>query len=330
MNMNTRFVLRALLACVTSSLVLIAQSPALAQTETYPAHPVQLIIPGTVGGGTYVLARMVAEKYQQITGQPAVVITLPGASGTLGVQKVTTSKPDGYTALFGFNQLVTMNPNLLSKLPYDVEKDLQPVTLLAESAYVWLANSAFPANTVAEWVALAKAEPERITFATSGAGSAANLGAELFMQMTNTKMLHVPYKGDPTTDLLAGFVQLRMEPYATALSLLKGGRVKALAVTGPGRLPSLPDVPTMGEILPGYVLQVTYSVWLPSATPKAVAEKLQADLAKIARMPDVAERMAALSVRAIGSTPAELQEATRRETQMWSQLIKARGIKVDP
>jgi tripartite-type tricarboxylate transporter receptor subunit TctC len=301
-----------------------------AQAATYPNRPVQFVIPGTVGGGTYVVARLFSDRYQQVAGQPAVLMTAPGASGIVGVQKVATSKPDGYTVLFGFNQLVTMNPHLLPGLPYDVERDLKPVSLLAEAAYVWLAHTTFTPNTVPEWIAFAKANPKRISYATSGSGSAANLGAELFMSLTNTEMLQVPYKGDPTVDLLSGIVHLRMEPYATALTLLRTGRVKALAVTGSTRLASLPNVPAMSEYLTGYSIPVTYSVWVPAATPRPVIEKLHADLAKIAAMPEVAERLSAVSVRVVGSSPEELLAGTRNESQQWKQLITKRNIKVEP
>ena len=318
-----------LLRRVAAALTAFVACAALAQ-EAYPNRPVQFIIPGTVGGGTYAIGRLFADRYQQQTGQAAVLITAPGASGIVGVQKVAQAKPDGYTVLFGFNQLVAMNPHLLRNLHYDVERDLRPVSLLAEGAYVWLANSGFAPNTVPEWIAYAKANPKKVSFATSGAGSAANLGAELFMGMTGTEMLHVPYKGDPTVDLLAGIVQLRMEPYATALNLLKTGRVKALAVTGSTRLASLPEVPAMAEFLPGYAIPVSYSIWVPSATPKAVVDKLHADLSRIAALPEVAEKLATLSVRGVGSTPDSLLSATRAESGIWKQLIAERHISVEP
>ncbi|HSW25233.1 MAG TPA: tripartite tricarboxylate transporter substrate binding protein [Burkholderiaceae bacterium] len=301
----------------------------MAQTEPYPTRPIQFIVPGAVGGGTYTIARMFADKLGESLGQPVVVVTLPGASGTIGVQKVTSSKPDGYTVLFGYNQLTAMSPHLQPNLPYNVERDLQPVSLLAESAFVWIARTGFSPSSVRDWASFAKSRPGKVTFGHNGSATAASLGAELFMQHTGSEMLGVPYKADASTDLQAGLIDLKMDPLAQALPLLKSGRVKALAVTSPARVSLLPDVPTMAETVPGYAITASYSAWAPAGTPRAVIDRLHRELVKIATQPAFAERLAAFAVTPVGSTPDELQAANDRESKMWAALIKARNIKVD-
>ena len=295
----------------------------------YPERPVTLVMPGTVGGSPDVMARLLALKIQPSLGQPMLVDTVPGASGIIGIQKMLRNPADGYTALYGFNQLVTMNPHLIKNLSYNPEKDFAPVTMTADLGYIWIAHNDFPASNVQDWIKYARANPRKVTFGTTGPGSAANLGGELFMKHTGTEILAVPYKGNSTSDLMAGFIHLKMEPYTTAVPLVTSGKVKALAVTGTERLKVLPDVPTMSEFFKEYVIRGWHAVWVKAGTPQPAIERLNREFALAVKQPDVVERMNTVGLRAMTSTPAELAALTRQESAMWGDLIRERNIQVE-
>jgi len=294
----------------------------------YPARPVTFIVPGTLGGSPDVMARLLAQKLQTSMGQPVVVDTQPGASGLIGMQKALRSPADGYTAIYGFNQLVAMNPHMIKDLSYDVERDLAPVTMTADLGYIWIANQDFPASNLEQWIAHARANPGKVSFGTTGVGSAANLGGELFMQHTGTRMLAVAYKGNSTSDLLAGFIDLKMEPYTTAVPLITSGKVKALGVTGIERLNVLPDVPAISERLKGYVVRGWQAVWVRAGTPQPVIDRLNRELTSAVHHPDVAGRMTAVGLRPMTMTPQALRALTRQESAMWRDLIRERNIQV--
>lgn len=318
---------RALIAAfITISL----PSIGITQSRGYPNKPIRLIVPSAPGGSPDTLARLFAQKLSENMGQAVVVEAMPGASGLIGTEKAMKSPADGYTILYGFNQLVTMNPHQFTKMPYDVERDMVPVSLVAGMAYVWIAPISFPANSIAELIQLAKAQPGKINFASPGLGSGSHLGGELLMQAAGIQMLHVPYKNTTTAtlDLLAGIVQLKMDPYASAMPLIKSGKVKALAVTGPTRSVLLPQVPTVLESLPGYEIPGWHAVWVPAGTPPDIVQRLNLEFVKIARSPDMRGKLAEMSIDAVGSTPAELAQATRSESQMWGKLLKTRQIQL--
>ncbi len=295
----------------------------------YPERPITMVVPATAGSSPDVIARLLGQKLQESMGQPVVIDSAPGASGLIGAQKLVRAEPDGYTLLYGFNQIVTMNPHLLKNLPYDVQRDFQPVTMTADLGYVWIANNDFPASTVPEWIAYAKANPRKTTFGTTGPGSAANLGGELFMQQTGTQMLAVPYKASSRADLVSGVINLMMDPYTTAIPLITSGKVKALAVTGPERLKALPNVPTMSEFLNGYVIRGWHAVWARAGTPQPVVERLNRELTAAIRQPDIVERMANVGLRGLPMSPKELDDLTREESRMWRDLIRERNIQVE-
>ncbi|SCU83820.1 hypothetical protein CNECB9_4260014 [Cupriavidus necator] len=206
---------------------------------------------------------------------------------------------------------------------------MKPVSLLAEQPFIWIANNKFPASTVLEWISLAKARPKKIVFAHNGVASFTNLGAEMFMQLTGSEMLAVPYKVNATPDLLSGVVDMKMEPASTAIPLIKSGMVKALAVTSATRMPSLPDVPAMAEFFPGFVVTGNYSVWVPAGTPPKIVESLNSELVKIVKQKEFQNRVGEISIRTIGSTPEVLWAETRKESAAWERLIKERNIKVE-
>ncbi|QJW85349.1 tripartite tricarboxylate transporter substrate binding protein [Ramlibacter terrae] len=260
-------------------------------------------------------------------GRPVVVENVVGASGVIGVQRVVRAKPDGYTVLFSFNQAITMNPHVVANLPYDPERELEPVSRFAESPFVWMVNSQVPVKTFPELVAHAKAHPGKLAMGVTGFASAAFLGAQLLAHQTGAEVLPVNYAGNFSADLLSNTVQLSMSPAAQVGTLVATGKVRALAQTGARRSPALADVPTVDEMLPGYVIEAWYGVWAPKGTPPAVVGQLTDAWRKVAAMPDVAERMAKLSAAPVGSTAEELRELTRRETRMWGDVVKARNIK---
>lgn len=309
--------------------LLASLSAAAAVAQDYPRRPISIVVPGTSGGSPDVMARLFAQRLSEAMGQQVVVDTVPGASGIIGVQKVVRAPADGYTVLYGFNQLVTMNPHLIPNLPYNPERDLAPVSILADLGYVWIANNDLPANTVAEWITLARAQPGKLSFGTTGPGSAANLGGELFMEQTGTRILAVAYKGNSNPDLIAGIINLKMEPYTTAIPLIDSKRVKALAITGAARLAVMPNVPTMAEALPGYVITGWHAVWLPANTPQAIVDRLNAEFVKVAKLPEMVERMRTVGLQPVAGTAQELRDLTREETAKWGRLIKSRNIKVE-
>ncbi len=324
--MSGRITRRALVASAAASAFVAAGARG---QSAYPDRPVIMIVPAPLGSGPDILARVYAQRLSEVLGQQVLVDTVPGASGLIGTQKALKARADGHTIIFGFNQLVSVNPNTIPNLSYDVERDMSPVAKIADGAYIWIANNNFPANNVREWIALAKARPGSVKFGTTGPGSVANLAGELFMERTGTQMMAVSYKGNHTPDLLSGIIDMKLEPYATGIPLIKASRVKALAITGANRLADLPDVPTMTEFLPDYVVPGWYSIWVPAGTPEAVVKRLNTEFNAITRSPNMVERFQSLSLQPSASTPEELRIAAARERAMWAELVAKRGMKFD-
>jgi tripartite-type tricarboxylate transporter receptor subunit TctC len=321
---NVKSVLRNI--CVV--LLIAAACPALAQSA-WPNRPVRVIVPSAPGGAPDVMARLYAQKLTENLGQPFVVENITGAAGIVGTDKVAKSANDGYTLMFGFNQLVTTLPHLYAKLPYDPNRDLTPVIVLAYGPYVWLANNNAPFNNIAELIAYAKANPGKVAYGSIGAGTATHLGGELLAQQAGIDLLHVPYKGRATSDLMAGQIQLALEPNGSAVPFVKDGRVKAIAVASAKRLPALPNVPTVGETLPGYEVSGWQAIWLPGGASKEMVERLNAEFAKVIRDPAFNKRLLELSYIPVANTPAEMSEMIRQETLKWGALIKAKNIHLD-
>lgn len=300
---------------------------AMAQGDDYPSRPVTLVLPAAAGTGVDILGRLGAQKLSEVLGRPVVVENVVGASGVIGVQRVVRSKPDGYTVLFTFNQTITMNPHVVANLPYDPEKDLEPISRFAESPFVWMINSQVPIKTFSELVAHAKANPGKLAMGVTGFGSAAYLGAQLLAHQTGAELLAVNYAGNFSSDLMSNVVQLSMSPSAQVGGLIATGKVRALAQTGTRRATNLSDIPAVSETLPGYNIQAWYGVWAPKNTPKPVLALLTNAWRKVAASPEIAERLEKLSASSVGSTAEELGELTRRETKMWGDVVKARTIK---
>lgn len=292
----------------------------------YPSRPVTLVLPAGAGTGVDIIGRLGAQKLSEVLGQPVVVDNVVGASGVIGVQKVTRAKPDGYTLLFAFNQTMTMNPHVVAKLPYDPQKDLAPVSRFAASPFVWMVNAQVPVSTFAELVAHAKSHPGKLAMGVTGFASAAYLGSQLLAYQTGAEVMPVNYAGNFSADLLSNVVQLSMSPAAQVPALLGSGKVRALAQTGMRRAEGMPEVPTVNETVPGFVIDGWYAVWAPAGTPKEVVEALTRAWRSVASLPEVKERLAAVSAIAVGSTAEELTELVRTETMMWGEVVKARRI----
>lgn len=297
--------------------------------QAYPAKAIRVIVPSSPGGSPDVLARLLAGPLGDELGQTLVVETLPGAADIIGTDRVAKALPDGYTLLYGFNQVATMNPPLYKKLPYQPERDLVPLGLTLNLSYMWIANADFPPNSIAELVALNKAKPGSVYYASTGPGSAAHLGALLLERMTGTQMTHVPYRSNTNADLMAGVVQLKLDPVAASLGLAKSGKVKVLAVSSAKRLAVLPDVPTVAETVPGYELSGWQGFWAPVGTPQSIVNRLNAAIVKVVRAPEMQKKIQELGYEPLGSSPKEMADRIHTELAEWTTLIKQANIVIE-
>ena len=312
----------ALLGCILGG----AASAALAQA--YPNKPIKLIVPFAPGGFTDVVARILGQKLSVSLGQPFVIENKAGAGSTIGTDFVAKAAPDGYTLVMVSTTHV-ISPAIYPKLPYDPIKSFTPVGKLVDSAYVLLVNPKVPANNVAEFIALAKASPDKIHYASSGNGSSQHLMGGMFAAMAGVKMKHVPYKGSggAANDLVAGVVESSFAGVPNAMAQVPAGRLKALAVTTSKRIPQLPDVPTMQEAgVPGYNASVWLGLLAPAGTPKEVVMKLNAEIAKVLSAADTKKELYAAGVEADISSPEALNALMVQELDRWGKVIKDAGI----
>lgn len=299
-----------------------------ARAQTFPSRPIRLVVPGGAGGSPDIVARIFAGPFGEALGQTVIVENVAGAAGILGTDKVAKAEPDGHTLLYGFQQVATMNPALYPDLPYKPERDLAPVGMTLDLAYMLIASPKFAANDLAQLAAMAKARPRAITYASTGVGSAAHLGVVLLENRAGVEMLHVPYRAGAAanTDIMSGVVDLRLDAVAASLALARSGAVKVLAVTTPNRLPELPGVPTVAESFPGFELLGWQGVWAPAGTPAAVVQKLSAALLAVVGRRDVRAQIAGLSYAPTGSTPEQMAAAIRKETAQWADIVKNANI----
>jgi tripartite-type tricarboxylate transporter receptor subunit TctC len=300
--------------------------------QGYPAKPLRLIVPFSAGGSSDVLARGVAKQLGEQMGEPVVVENRAGAGGMIALEFVAKSAADGYTLLFGTIGTNGIGPALYKNLAFDPVKDLAPVSSLHTLPNVLLVNAGVPAKSVAELIALAKARPGQLTFASAGSGSASHLSGVLLKSATGIDILHVPYKGGGTAmpDVLSGQVSMMIETVTSALSAVRSGRARALAVTTPERWPQLAEVPTMIEAgVPGFVITSWTGLFVPAATPAAVVGRLNGELVKAAHDPAYAKQMTALGVEAISSTPQEFGAFVESEVAKWGRAIRESGARVE-
>jgi tripartite-type tricarboxylate transporter receptor subunit TctC len=309
----------------------LAPSGATAQAGTYPDKPVRFVVPYPPGGGTDVIARIVHERFQAALGQSIIIENKGGAGGSVGTDVVAKSAPDGYTVLFTLSSH-TINPAIFPKLSYDTQKDFEPVGSVASLPQILVANPQFPANTVAELIALAKAKPDTLSFASVGNGSPGHLAGELFKIRTGTQMTHIPYRGGgpAVTDVMGGQVPLLWVSIPAAAQFVKTGKLKALGVSTLKRSAAFPDVPTMQEAgVPDFEVDSWYAIFVPAKTPPAVVEKLNRALNSVVGDAGIREKLLAQGSEAVGGTPEALAKIVAAELPKWAKLAKDANIKAD-
>jgi len=306
--------------------------PAAAQGD-YPTRAVRIIVPFGPGGAADSLPRLVGQKLSEMWGQPVVVENRPGAAGNIGMELGAKAAPDGYTLTSAPVGNLAINPHLYPKLTFDVFRDFTPITLVASVPNVIVINPTVPAQTLAAFIDLAKANPGKLTYASGGNGTQAHMGGELLKSMTGIDMVDVAYKGvgDAVKDLLGGQTNMMVAQVPSVLPLIQSGKLRALAVAGPKRLAALPGVPTAAEAanLPGYEAVSWYALVGPGGVPQPVVNKVRADVVKVLQMPDVRERLRGLGAEPVGSTPAELVAAMRADYDRYGAIVKKIGIKVE-
>jgi tripartite-type tricarboxylate transporter receptor subunit TctC len=297
--------------------------------QSYPNHAVRLIVPFLAGGSTDIVGRTVAQKLSEMWGQPVVVDNRPGGSTMIGTELVARSAPDGYTLLVTPAPF-TINPSLVAKVAYDALNDFAPITLINTTPLVMVVNPGVPAKNVKELIALAKAKPGKLNFGSSGTGGSNHLAGELFNAMAGVKMAHIPYKGNAgaLTDIVGGHLDVVYNGLTSALALIKGGKLRVLAVTSLKRNAALPDVPTLDEAgLKGFEAVAWNGLTAPAKTPRDVIMKINADVLKVVNSPELKERLKAEGSDPVGNTPEQFGVFLRDEIAKWAKVIKFANVK---
>src|SRR5690242_6240739 len=323
--------IRMLLAISMALTVIVAGTAPVAAAD-YPTKPIRLVVPFPPGGTTDILARAVAQKLSETWNQQVIVDNRPGAGGNIGADLVAKAPPDGYTLVMGTVGTHAINPNLYSKMPYDHVKDFSPVILVAGVPNVLVVNPSLPVHSVKELIDYAKANPGKLNFASSGNGTSIHLSGELFKTMAGVQMTHVPYKGSAPAlaDLMGGQVQLMFDNLPSSLGLIKGGKLRAIAVTSTTRAAALPDVPTIAESgLPGFEASSWFGVLAPAGTPDDIVAKLNGTIAAWLATPDAKEKLLAQGTIAAGGSPEDFAQHIDRETAKWAKVVKASGAHID-
>jgi tripartite-type tricarboxylate transporter receptor subunit TctC len=303
-----------------------------AAAAAYPDKPVRLVTPFAPGGPSDIVARLVSAGLSEALGQSVVTDNRAGAGGIIGCEIVAKAPPDGYTLLLGSSGNLSVNPSLYAKLPYDPLRDFQPVTLVSAGPQILVVHPGVAAKSVKELVALAKAKPGQLNFASGGVGTGNHLASELFKVSAGIDIVHVPYKGtgQALTDLLGGQVQMMTSSLLPAIPHVKAGKLRGLGVTSAKRTAVLPDMPTIAESgFPGFETTSWHGVLLPARTPKPIGERLNSELVKMLHRTDVKERLAAAGIDPVGSTPAEFTAYIKSETAKFARVIKLAGIKAE-
>ena len=301
-----------------------------ASAQPYPNRPLRIVVPFPPGGGTDIGTRIVAQKLQEAWGQAVIVENKPGAAGIVGTELTAKSAPDGYTFMMGNIGTHAINVSLYKKLAYDPVRDFAPVSMVADLPLLLLVHPSVPANSVKELIVLAKSQPGKLNFSSSGAGGSMHVAAELFKSMTGVDMVHIPYKGGApaVADLLSGQVALSFSTVLETIQHVKAGKVRALAVTNDHRSIALPDLPTIAEAgLPGYQSISWLALFAPAGTPKDIVNKVSAESVRILKLPDVKERLLAQGAEPIGSTPEQLAATLAADIAKYAKVIRESGYK---
>jgi len=319
--------------CLCTTLLTVAAGLAgVVTAQPFPSKPVRIVVAFPPGGPSDYAARIISAKLSEAMGQPVIVENRPGAGGALGTELVARAAPDGHTLLVGNTGMLTILPHLQSKLAYDALRDFAPVTNLIGGPSFLLTHPSVPARTVRELIALAKRQPGRLTYASTGVGQIAHMNGELLKQLAGIDVLHVPYKGSGPVmpDLLGGQVMITFSTSADNLQVVKAGRVRLLAVTGKERLAMIPDTPTMAEAgVPGFDSLNWNGIVGPARMTREVVERLNRELVRAVKAPDVTEKVAALGNFVIGDTPDQFGSFIRTEFEKWGRVVKQANIRIE-
>lgn len=307
----------ALAACVVQ-----AQS-------AWPNRPVRLIIPFPAGTSPDVVMRIATPAVSQMWGQQIVIENRTGASGNIGAQAVATAPADGYTLLYTVNSVICANPHLFSKMPFDPLKAFVPISLVVNLGYVLVARNGLPAATLQELIALAKAQPGKLTYSSAGVGVGTHVVMELFLGMTGTKMLHIPMTTPALNSVYSGETDLTMTPYTTGVPAAKGGKAKGLGVSLARRLDALPDLPAIAEVVPGFVGDAWHGLFAPAGTPPAIVERMNTELNAVLKSKVVLDRFTLLGALAVGGSAADFDRFIRADLQKWARIVKERNLQAD-
>ena len=303
-----------------------------ASAQPYPSKPVRILVGYTPGGSNDVLARVVAKHLQETLGQPFVVENKPGASGQISAEITAKAAPDGYTLAVIPNDVLTVQPNLGAKVPYDPVNDFEPVAALGAVPIALVINASSPIKSVSELITAAKGKPDSLTFASSGAGGPQHVSAAMFNLLAGTKTVHVPYKGNAPalTDVLGGQVDMLFSPINSALPHIRSGKLRALAVASDQRLLSLPDVPTLAESgVAGYKSEIWIALFAPKNTPKDIVDKLAAEVTRMQARADIKQQLAGQGIDSISMSPTQVANLIKADLARWNKVIKETGIKAE-
>ncbi|MGA2941968.1 MAG: tripartite tricarboxylate transporter substrate binding protein [Xanthobacteraceae bacterium] len=324
--MQPRFFVYVFAAAVMSAAI-----ASIAAAEDYPTRTITDIVASTPGGGTDIVSRIVGEQLSKQLGQPFIVENIAGAGSLTGTVQAARATPDGYILQTGLNASMAVNPSLFAHLPYDPVNDFEPVGMLAQFPFAMVVSNNFPAHSVKELIAMAKAKPGQVNYASAGNGTGQQLSMELFKLMTGINLAHVPYRGAAPayTDVISGQVPVFIDNLASALGQIKGGNVRALAVTSKQRSPLLPDVPTVEEAgVPGYVYYTWFGLWAPKGTPQPIIDKLYAEIKKAVATPAVKNRIAAAAGETMDMPLADIKPFLKAEIARWADVVKRANIEV--
>jgi tripartite-type tricarboxylate transporter receptor subunit TctC len=323
-----RFSRRAVLTHLGAAAAAMAAPPLLAQGK-WPDRPIKVIVPFAAGVSPDVVTRIVSEPLARALGQPVVIDNRAGAAGIIGAEIAAKSPGDGYTLFMTVNSIMGINPNVYTKLPYDTFRDFAPVTQVALVPYVLVTGPNQPDATLKDLIARAKAKPGSVDYGSLGIGSGPHVVMEMMNNMAGIQMVHVPYKGSPLADVMAGQMPLAFEPATTAIPLVKSGKLRALAVTSKKRSAALPDVPAVAELLPGYDGDGWQGFYVPAATPKEIVARFNTEIVKVLKQPDVQRRLVDLGLQPVGSTIDEFAKVSRDEYAKWGKIAKSNNIRID-
>jgi len=300
--------------------------------QPYPAKPIRLIAPSTPGDAPDVIARLIALRLSPVLGQPIVVENRPGAGGVIGSEVAAKSAPDGYTLIMGNAGSHGINAAVYSKLPYDIQRDFAPISQVAIAPNIMVINPSIPAKSVAEFIAYAKSQPGKLSYASGGNGSSAHMSMELFKAMSGVDIQHVPYKGSSPalTDLMGGQVAVFIGNIPPTVPLVRAGKLRALAVTTKSRSTLMPELPTISEAgLSGYETVAWFGVLAPAGTPPEIVKTLSTEIGKIARSPEMRDKLLAMGAEPVGGTPEEFKAVIDSDIAKWKRLAQKESIKVD-